>query len=96
MVVQIVLCRHCQSQNVIRHGRVKEVQRYRCHDCGRTFRQNPGSAAHPEGFKAQVLAAYQERPSMRGITRVFHVSRNTLGEWLKKSQGAAPAPGDAP
>jgi transposase-like protein len=95
MVIQVVLCRHCQSQNVIRHG-VDEsgVQRYRCRACGRTFRQNPGSAAHPEALRRQVLAAYQERPSMRGITRVFGVSRQTLAAWLKKSQGPAPAPAD--
>ena len=97
MVVHVILCRHCQSQNVIRHGVDKKGrQRYRCHDCARTFRQNPGSAAHPEALKAQVLAAYQERPSMRGITRVFGISRDTLGKWLKKSPGApSPAP-DAP
>jgi len=91
MVIEYVTCRFCQSRNVIRHGRAEGVQRYRCHDCGRTFRTDPGSAAHPERFRAQVLAAYQERPSMRGITRVFGVSRQTVSVWLKKSQGPAAA-----
>ena len=97
MVIKLVLCRHCQSRNVIRHGKDGNgVQRFRCRDCARTFREQPGSSAHPEAMKAQVLAAYQERPSMRGITRVFRVSRQTLGVWLKKSQVVAPADGDAP
>jgi transposase-like protein len=93
MVVEILLCRHCQSQNVIRHGCDENgVQRYRCRDCARTFRRSPGSNAHPEALREQVLAAYRERSSMRGITRVFGVSRGTLGDWLKKSQvAAAPA-----
>lgn len=95
MVIHIVLCRYCQSQNVIRHGRVKDVQRYRCHDCGRTFRQNPGSASYPKVLKAQVLATYQECPSMRGITRIFGVSRQTLSGWLKKSQSPASPASDA-
>lgn len=38
MVIGILLCRHCQSQNVIKHGRDKRgAQRFRCHDCRRTF-----------------------------------------------------------
>ena len=37
MVIQVLHCAHCQSQNVIRHGKDKAGrQRYRCHDCRRT------------------------------------------------------------
>jgi transposase-like protein len=32
----------------------------------------------------QILSAYHERPSMRGIARTFHISRNTLKKLLKK------------
>jgi transposase-like protein len=38
-----------------------------------------------EEQKEQILATYQERPSMRGIQRIYGVSRNTLAAWLKKS-----------
>ena len=34
-------------------------------------------------FKERVLAAYQERASMRGISGVFGISGNTLVEWLR-------------
>ena len=34
--------------------------------------------------KELILRAYAERPSMRGITRIFGVSRPTLISWLKK------------
>lgn len=38
MIIGILLCRHCQSQNVIKHGRDKRGdKRFRCHDCRRTF-----------------------------------------------------------
>lgn len=96
MVIQVLQCRHCQSQNVIRHGKDRsECQRYLCHDCRRTFREQPGSRAHSEEFKARVLAAYQERASMRGVCRLFGVARATLTDWLKKSQPVAAAPRDA-
>ena len=92
MVVEIILCRHCQSQNVIRRGRDESgVQRFRCHDCGRTFRRAPGSSAHPEALREQVLAAYRERPSMRGITRVFGVAGAPWRLAKKSLLPAAPA-----
>jgi transposase-like protein len=94
MVIQVLHCRHCQSQDIIRHGSDGNgTQRFLCHDCRRTFRENPGDRTHSPQFKARVLAAYQERCSMRGVCRLFGVGRNTLSGWIKKSQSvAAPVP----
>jgi transposase-like protein len=90
MVTQTLECRHCGSIQLIRHGRASNgKQRYLCQACGRTSRQNPGSAAYDETTKAQILAAYQERASLRGLTRIFGVSRTTVISWLKKSQHSA-------
>jgi transposase-like protein len=92
MVIEIVPCRHCQSNNVIKHGRDKRaIQRFRCRDCGRTFQKPEADRGYTPAFRAQVLAAYQERASMRGVSRIFGISRITLGEWLKKSQDPAAA-----
>ena len=86
MVIEILLCRHCQSHNVIKHGRDKRaVQRFRCHDCRRTFQNPADDRRYSDAFRAQVLAAYHERASMRGVSRVFGISRLTLADWLKKS-----------
>ena len=96
MVIQVLHCRHCQSQNVIRHGKdASGTQRYRCHDCTRTFRQQPKSRTRPQEFQATVLAAYQERASMRGVCRILGIDRETLTNWLKKSQPLAAAHRDA-
>ncbi|MBK7543542.1 MAG: hypothetical protein IPP10_17565 [Candidatus Competibacteraceae bacterium] len=35
-----------------------------------------------------MLRAYQERTSLRGLTRMFGVSRNTVAKWLKKKPKA--------
>jgi transposase-like protein len=64
-------------------------QRYRCHACGRTFCDNPTPRQTDPVRKEQILAAYQERCSMRGVARVFGVSRNTLAGWLKKTHEPA-------
>ena len=90
MVTYVVHCAHCDSTNLIRFGYNRNgKQRFHCHDCDRCSTQNPGSAAHDPAFKAKVLAACQERSSMRGVCRTFGISRNTLAKWLKKSERAA-------
>jgi len=42
----------------------------------------------PNGYTWQqretILAAYQERSSLRGLTRTCGVSRNTVSGWLKE------------
>lgn len=85
MVSIRVQCYHCQSENVIRSGQTRNgQQRYRCKGCGRSFRDSPQSQGYSEAEKSLILRAYQERPSMRGIQRVFGVARPTLSAWLKK------------
>ncbi len=91
MIIQVLHCRFCRSANVIRHGKDKaDHQRSLCHDCRRTFREQPGTRAHSPQFRARVLAAYHERASLCGVCRVFGIGRKTLSEWLKKADHLPP------
>ena len=82
-----ITCPHCESGQTVHFGRTTNgYPRYRCNGCMRTFSDAP-ERGHTEEFKARVLAAYEERMSMRGIARVFHISRNTLTLWLKEKGG---------
>jgi transposase len=82
----VLACRYCgHSEALIRHGRNRGGNpRLRCRACNKTFCLNPGTTAHSEEFKQQVLAACHERSSMRGVCRIFKISRNTLAAWLEK------------
>ena len=42
-----------------------------------------------EAEQEQILCAYQERPSMRGLARLYRISRNSLKNMLKKGSGTA-------
>ena len=89
LTIQIA-CRHCGSFEITRHGLTYNgKQRFLCHDCQRYSRQNP----QPNGYTTQardtILRAYEERSSLRGLSRTFGVSRNTVTAWLKKSAEAA-------
>ncbi len=92
---QTIICPHCKDvDSLVRHGHTKGGnQRYRCRACSKTFCLNPGTSAHPHQFKQQVLAACHERASLRGVCRVFGISRNTLADWLEKKSRAVAAPG---
>lgn len=57
-------------------------QRAKCLACGRTFVLEPQGARYDERFKAQVVAAYQDRMSIRGITRTFGVCQETVVRWV--------------
>lgn len=89
MVTQTVSCYHCGSVDLIRFGSQNGRQRYKCKGCGKTSRENKGSNAYSEERKAEILAAYHERGSMRAMTRIFGVNRNTVLAWLKKSRQPA-------
>jgi transposase-like protein len=93
--VHTVACPACSSDDVIRFGtNATGKQRYRCRACRRAFVEAPQAARGADrlkdpAFVAQVLAAYQERSSMRGVARTFKISRNTLAALLKKSERPA-------
>ena len=86
MLTQTLRCAHCGSDALVSNGHAKNGKlRFRCRACRKYGRQNPGSAAYDPATKALILAAYHERTSIRGLSRVFGVSRNTVAAWLKKS-----------
>ena len=92
MLTQILHCSHCGSDKLVSNGHAKNGRlRFQCKGCKKYGRQDPGSNAYDEKTRAIILATYQERPSLRGLTRVFGVSRNTVSVWLKKSHSTAAA-----
>jgi transposase-like protein len=58
-------------------------QQFLCKDCHKSAVMDPQHQHSPTEID-QILAAYHERPSMRGIARMYHISRNTLKKMLKK------------
>ena len=87
MVTIILHCPHCGSEALVRDGHAPNgKQKYRCHACGRRSRENPTPNAYPEARREEIVHAYQERSSLRGLTRTFGVSRATVSSWIKKKE----------
>lgn len=78
-------CPHCSSEHVVKNGKSKAgKQTYLCRDCGKRFVPDAKALSHPEALRSQVLSALEERMSLRGAQRVFHVHRNTITKWIKR------------
>ncbi len=83
-------CRGCGSANIVKNGHnAQGQQQYWCKECNKraVLELRP---RYTDAEKEQIIADYYERASMRGVERVFGVSRFTLAAWLKKK--AKPAP----
>lgn len=86
-VQHTVTCRHCGSAELVKYGLAPNgKQKYRCHSCGRQSRDNPEHNGHLPERREEILRAYQERSSLRGLERTFKVHRSTVIRWIKKSR----------
>jgi transposase-like protein len=89
MVTITLCCSSCGSEDLVRNGHATNgKQMYRCKACKRQSRENPAPNGYTDERREEIIKAYQERSSMRGLTRTFGVARNTVKDWLKKSRQA--------
>lgn len=85
MVTITLTCPYCRSEQLIKYGvTANGKQRYRCKACGRQHREHPSPPGYTPAQRELILRAYQERSSLRGLSRTFGVARNTVSAWLKK------------
>ena len=91
------VCQRCGSKKIRKNGHAENGdQRAKCLACGRTFVLLPKGARYEQKFKDQVVAAYQDRMSIRGITRTFGVCYETVLRWVgEKSRPPARLRGHA-
>ena len=82
-------CARCGSEKIRKNGHAENgAQRAKCLACGRTFILQPQGARYDQRFKDQVVAAYQDRISIRGITRTFGVCYKTVLRWVGEKSGS--------
>ena len=76
-------CHTCGSINIIKNGTNKcGNQQYHCKDCGAYRVLEPQHQRYTEAEKKKAVHAYRERMSLRGIARVFGISRHTVAQWV--------------
>ena len=93
MIQQIITyhCHECNSINIEKNGTdYKGSQKYHCLDCNAYRTLHAQSRSYSQYFRELVLRAYRERSSMRGITRIFGIARQTLARWLEEEAAILP------
>ena len=77
-------CPKCGSENLVRNGHdYKGDQKYHCNSCGR-YGTLQAQRGHTEQTRQQVKRAVLERLSLRGIERLFGLSRRTVLAWIEQ------------
>ena len=84
ITVKTWCCTRCGAADIRRNGfnQCGNAQ-FRCLACGRYGVPEP-KVAYTEDRKAEIIRAYQERGSLRGMQRRYGVVPETLSGWLKK------------
>ena len=75
-------CRVCRSTNSVKNGTNRcGTAQYQCKDGG-TYRVLSPKPAYSEIDKQTVLRAGLERCSLRGVERIFDITRQTVARWI--------------
>jgi transposase-like protein len=70
MVTMTLHYLYCQSDALVRNGRAPNgKQKYLCRVCQRQSREDPTPHVYAEERREEILRAYQERSSLRGLER---------------------------
>lgn len=85
------VCARCGSEKIRKNGHAENGdQRAKYLAGGRTFVLQPQGERYDQKFKDQVVAAYQDRISIRGITRTFGVCYKTVSRWVGEKSRTTP------
>ena len=90
MITTVHHCTKCGSSHLKKNGKAYNgKQKYYCYDCQAYGVLNP-EPRYSEERKEEIIRAYQERSSLRGIERIFGVARQTVAKWIKEKVKGLP------
>ena len=82
-----VICIHCRSNQVNKHGFQQGKQRYRCQDllCKRSFILDYKNRGCLRAVKEQIIEMSINGSGIRDTARVLKISQHTVIKTIKKS-----------
>jgi transposase len=87
----MIICKRCNSKQVIKNGAVRTRQRYRCKDCGYNFvvGDRRSDDLLPVKKNLAILIHGLSQASYGLLGRAFSVSRSLIHKWIKDDAGAS-------
>lgn len=84
-------CPQCNGQHIVKNGHIHNgKQRFKCHDCGRQFIENPTKIVISDETKAWINRLLLERISLAGIARAAQVSEKWLQDYVNTRYAEVP------
>jgi len=77
-------CPKCKSNEKVKNGKIKGVQKYKCKKCNYNFTVTLKSTAKSYRVKRLALTLYLEGLGFHSIARVLKVSHVSVIKWIKK------------
>lgn len=82
-----LICPQCKSHDVVGYGKYREVKRYRCKSCKKTFNSLTGSVAsclHKKNLLKQYIYFMLKGYSLRKIASSMDICLKTAFDWRHK------------
>ena len=87
--IKVAKCIYCQSEHIIKHGRYKHLDRYRCKDCGKTFIPTTGTIFYYIHKKHKYLEYFKILTTegiipISKIKKRLDIANQTAFDWRHK------------
>jgi transposase-like protein len=76
-------CKKCGSKHIVKAGKVRDNQRYKCTSCGYQFQPNR-SKGKADSTKKIAVFLYQCGLSMRTIAKIVKTDVHAVYRWIRK------------
>lgn len=87
-------CKKCESESIVKDGKVRGKQRYLCKECGYNFVE--GDAQTNEKIQAKkamcVLQYAQGKASYNMLAKLYHTWPSLVYRWVKEAGMRIPEP----
>jgi transposase-like protein len=85
------VCPSCASSHTVKNGHIHNgKQRFKCHDCGRQFIEQPSKKVIDQDTRKLVDRLLLERISLAGIARAAQVSERWLQTYVNEKYAQVP------
>jgi len=84
MYLGVMKCYKCNSENHVKAGFIRGLQRYKCKNCGCHFSVEKKSNVKTDEQKRKALHLYFQGMGFRAIGRTLGISYGTVYQWVKK------------
>ncbi len=79
-----LLCKHCGSDQRVKNGYVQGKQRYKCKECGGTYRSGDERERYSNEQRLRVIRWYLEGAGIMSIERMEKVPNPLIIKWIRR------------